>query len=223
MLLNNSAVAAKPCIKAQIACQRSSPHATLDRGAFFYSDSFWLLLQNITDVHKNNNFKKENNYRSRVSWQLLYKSAKTMEIMSAPAESRVRLKRWQMVSWGRRIICYFCQVSGRTLTVFDSVLRWLCINWTLTNGQWDRAGSMCVHKGVCPELVKTCRTHCKEQIWRVCVCVCACVCIYALVCFKRCAHIFWQSDCCQQCADGCTAWMTPPLDSGLEARTPVIT
>lgn len=30
-------------------------------------------------------------------------------------------------------------------------------------------------------------------------------------------------ECSQQYADGCTVWMTPPVDSGLGARMPVIT
>lgn len=45
MLFNNSAVAAKPCIKAKIACQNSSLHATLVRNAFIQSPAEQGKLQ----------------------------------------------------------------------------------------------------------------------------------------------------------------------------------
>ncbi len=56
---------------------------------------------------------------------------------------------------------------------------------------------------------------------QLCECICAhsntCVCLWRCVCLYQC------SECSQQCTDGCAAWMTPPVDSGLGARTQVIT
>lgn len=176
---------------------------------------------------------KETFFRCSSTTQIKFESAALLSGCMSPwvefkSHGKERVSGWMQldrVKMGWKMARCSCQVSWHTLTVFDSVLLWVCITWTLTNSQWEKRqsrkhvyarGSMHM-SSICLCLQNMSN---KENIWYA---VAYILYIYICVYLWRCVHLCQCSKSSQQCVDGWAAWMTPPVDSGLGARMLVIT
>lgn len=130
------------------------------------------------------------------------------------SHGKERVSGWMQldrVKMGWKMARCSCQVSWHTLTVFDSVLLWVCITWTLTNSQWEKRqsrkhvyarGSMHMSSiCLCLQNMPT-----KENIWYA-VAYILYICVFVKVCPSLSVFQIQPAVCwCLSCVDDTSCW-----------------